>query len=93
MKMFGRGWTELIILHRQRKYIVETKVWGGAGLYEAGKKQLVASLRLEGAVEGYYIVFDYRKNPEPRVETEAVNGMTIRSYVIPVLQERPSDAI
>ena len=89
----GRGQTDLIILHRQRKYIVETKVWGGAGLYEAGKKQLVAYLRLEGAVEGYYIVFDHRKNPEPRVETEAVNGMTIRSYVIPVLQERPSDAI
>ena len=51
MKTFRRGRTELIILHRQRKYIVETKVWGGAGLYEAGKKQLVAYLRLEGAVE------------------------------------------
>lgn len=27
---------------------------------------------------------------EPRVETETFEGLTIRSYVIPVLQELPS---
>ena len=36
-------------------------------------------------------IFDYRKDPEPRVETETLDGSTIRSYVIPVIQERPSD--
>ena len=47
-------------------------------------------MKLEGAVEGYYIVFDHRQNPEPRAETEMVDGVAIRSYVIPVMQEKPS---
>ena len=67
----GRGRTDLILLHNRRKYIVETKVWSGTGHYEAGKKQLVAYLTLEDAREGYYVVFDYRQKPVPRVETEA----------------------
>ena len=41
-------------------------------------------------MEGYYVVFDHRRQPEPRVETETVDGVKIRSYVIPVVQERPS---
>ena len=45
----------------------------------------------EGAEEGYYVVFDHRSMPEPRVETEILDGLTVRSYVIPVMQERPSD--
>ncbi len=88
----GRGRTDLILLHNRRKYIVETKVWSGTGHYEAGKKQLVAYLTLEDAREGYYVVFDYRQKPVPRVETEAIDGRTLRSYVIPIVQQRPSDA-
>ena len=86
----GRGRIDLLLIHNQRKYIVETKIWEGPRSYHAGKKQLAAYLRLEGAVEGYYVVFDHRKNPEPRTETEVLAGLTIRSYVIPVVQERPS---
>ena len=87
----GRGRMDLLIRHNQRKYIVETKIWGGEGRYQAGKAQLAAYIRLERAEEGYYVVFDHRNIPEPRVETETVDGLTIRSYVIPVIQERPSD--
>lgn len=86
----GRGRLDLIILHNQQKYIVETKIWEGARRYEAGKQQLVDYLKSEGAVEGYYIVFDHRQNPEPIVETETVSDMTLRSYVIPVVQAAPS---
>ncbi len=86
----GRGRMDLIILHNDRKYIVETKIWEGTRRYQSGKKQLAAYLTLEGAVEGYYVVFDHRANPEPRVETERLEGVTIRSYVIPVMQTRPS---
>ena len=86
----GRGRMDLIITHNQRKYIVETKVWRGASRYQAGKKQLSAYLKLEGVREGYYVVFDHRVEPEPRLETETVEGVKIRSYVIPVIQERPS---
>ena len=80
----------ILITHNQRKYIIETKIWRGDSRYQAGKKQLVAYLKLESTTEGYYIVFDHRQDPEPRVETETIDDVTIRSYVIPVLQEPPS---
>ena len=87
----GRGRMDILITHNQRKYIIETKIWRGDSRYQAGKKQLAAYLKLEGTTEGYYIVFDHRQEPEPRVETETIDDVTIRSYVIPVIQERPSD--
>ena len=87
----GRGRMDLLIRHNQRKYIVETKIWGGDSRYQAGKAQLAAYVKSERAVEGYYVVFDHRSTPVPRVETEILDGLTIRSYVIPVMQERPSD--
>ncbi len=87
----GRGRMDIIITHNQRKYIIETKIWRGDNRYQAGKKQLVAYLRSEGVTEGYYIVFDHRQDPEPRVETETIDDLTIRSYVIPVMQAPPSN--
>ncbi len=86
----GRGRMDIIITHNQQKYIIEAKIWRGDHRYQAGKKQLTAYLNTEGVKEGYYIVFDHRENPEPRVETETIEGLAIRSYVIPVLQEMPS---
>ncbi len=87
----GRGRMDILIRHNQRKHIVETKIWGGTARYQAGKKQLAAYVKLENATAGYYVVFDHRNAPEPRTETETLNRLTIRSYVIPVIQERPSD--
>jgi hypothetical protein len=87
----GRGRMDLIILHQQSKYIVETKIWEGLKRYEAGKQQLAKYLKLEGMSEGYYVVFDHRAKPEARQEQERIAGLSIVSYTIPVLQERPSD--
>ena len=89
----GRGRMDLLILHNSRKYIVETKIWEGERSYTAGKQQLAAYMQLEDAAEGYYVVFDHRKNPVPRTETETLADLTIRSYVIPVVQELPSQVI
>jgi len=86
----GRGRMDIIITHNQQKYIIETKIWRGDRRYQAGKKQLAVYLRAEGVTQGYYIVFDHRQDPEPRVEIETIEGLTIRSYVIPVMQEAPS---
>ena len=86
----GRGRMDLVIFHNGQKYIVETKIWEGQRRYEAAKKQLAAYLKLEGTTEGYYVVFDHRAEPESRVETETIDNLTIRSYVIPVVQEVPS---
>jgi len=86
----GRGRMDIIIIHNQHKYIIETKIWRGDNRYQAGKKQLAVYLSSEGLTEGYYVVFDHRQDPEPRVEMETVEGLTVRSYVIPVMQEPPS---
>lgn len=86
----GRGRADLIISHNRQTYIVETKVWRSERSYQAGKQQLATYLTSEGGTEGYYVVFDYRENSEPRAETDTVDGHTIRSYVIPVLQDLPS---
>ena len=86
----GRGRMDMVIHHNGHKYIVETKIWEGKLHYDAGKKQLSAYLKLERVKVGYYIVFDHRAEPETFVETETIDGVTIRSYVIPVVQEVPS---
>lgn len=86
----GRGRADLIISYNRQTHIVETKVWRSERSYQAGKQQLATYLKSEGGTEGYYVVFDYRENPEPRAEMDTVEGHTIHSYVIPVLQTRPS---
>lgn len=89
----GRGRMDILILHNNRKYIVETKLWGGENRYQNGKAQLAAYVKSEKAVEGYYVVFNHRKTAETLVETETLEGFKIRSYVIPVIQELPSSVL
>ena len=86
----GRGKADLIIGYDRQKYIIETKVWRNEKAYQMGKHQLTAYLKTEGVTEGFYIVFDYRENAISQVETDTIDGYTIQSYVIPVLQQRPS---
>jgi len=86
----GRGRMDLIILHQHSKYIVETKIWEGKSFYQKGKRQLAAYLKLESVSEGYYVVFDHRQKPQPRQDEDTIDGKTIVSYVIPVLQQKPS---
>ncbi len=86
----GRGRMDILILHNNQKYIVETKLWSGETHYRNGKSQLATYVKSESAVEGYYVVFNHRKTAENRVETETLEGLKISSYVIPVIQEIPS---
>ena len=89
----GRGRMDLLILHKGKKYIVETKIWRSERLYTEGKRQLAAYLSTEGVTEGYYVVFDHREVPKPRTETETIDGLTIRNYVIPVVQKPATERI
>ncbi len=86
----GRGRMDLLLIHNQRKYIVETKIWEGNSRFANGKKQLAAYAKLEGTKQAYYVVFDHRQKSEPLIETDNLDGVTIRSYVIPVMQTRPT---
>ena len=89
----GRGRADIIISHNGRQYIIETKVWRSERRYQLGKQQLTEYMKLEDSTEGYYVVFDHRENPSSRVETDTFDDLTIRSYVIPVLQTPPSQQI
>jgi len=89
----GRGRMDIIILLKQRRYIIETKLWEGKRSYARGKKQLATYLALEGEAEGYYVVFDHRKKPEANQEEELIQNKTVVSFVIPVVQKRPSDQV
>ncbi len=84
----GRGRMDILITHNRRKYVVETKVWRGEVSFEKGKRQLASYLKSEGALEGYYVVFDHRTNPVHITENSTVEGFDIRSYVIPVMQQK-----
>ncbi len=86
----GRGRMDLLLIHNQQKYIVETKIWEGNSRFATGKKQLAAYAKLEGTEQAYYVVFDHREKPKSLIETDNLGGMTIRSYVIPVMQTRPT---
>lgn len=86
----GRGRADLIVVHKGRKYIIETKIWRSEKSYQSGKIQLASYMKNENAKEGYYIVFDYTEKSISKFETDIVDGVVIRCYVIPVLQERPS---
>ena len=86
----GRGKMDLLISHNQKKYVIEIRIWRGDVRYQAGKRQLAAYLNTENALEGYYIVFDHRKEPVQLNEKERIDGVSIRSYVIPVIQQQPS---
>ena len=89
----GRGKADMIITYRQKQYIIATKIWRDERRYQIGKKQLLEYLKSENAVEGYYVVFDHRETPIPKVETESIDNLKIRSYVIPVVQKIPSQVL
>ncbi|MYF97975.1 hypothetical protein F4212_02400 [Candidatus Poribacteria bacterium] len=89
----GKGRADIIISHNGTQYIIETKIWRSERRYQAGKQQLAEYLKSERTTEGYYVVFDHRENPNPLVETDIYDDLTIRSYVIPVLQKRPSQVL
>jgi len=80
----GRGRMDIIMLYRDEKQIVETKLWRGEKRFNAGKKQLARYLQKEGVRKGYYVVFDHRKNPQQRKESESVEEKIIVSYCIPI---------
>ena len=66
---------------------------------KAGKYIVLFAPRQTGKTTFFRLALDalttkyptfFRSEPQPRVETETVEGVKIRSYVIPVIQEQPS---
>jgi hypothetical protein len=87
----GRGRTDILILFRGKKYVIETKIFIDRYYFQKGKKQLAEYLKTEGLAVGYYVVFS-QKHAEDDVleEEEVIEGKRIFTRIIRVNFERPS---
>ncbi|MCE7989849.1 MAG: ATP-binding protein [Caldilinea sp. CFX5] len=87
----GRGRTDILILHQQRKYIIETKIFTDAWYFEHGKQQLADYLVSEGIAEGFYVVFTQKHSADDTLLfDETIEGKRIRTYLIRTDFEPPS---
>jgi hypothetical protein len=87
----GRGRTDILILFRNKKYIIETKIFSDLRYFENRKKQLAAYLKTEGLDAGYYVVFS-KKHMETDTlkQEEEIDGKRIYTRIIRVNFDRSS---
>ncbi len=60
--------TDLIIDYRGRQYIVELKIWRGAGYDKRGREQLADYLNAYHLKRGYFISLNFNKNKQMGVK-------------------------
>lgn len=87
----GRGRTDILILCKGRKYIIETKIFLSQTQVEHGKQQLADYCISENIAEGFYVVFTQKHQANDILFfDELVNGKRIRTYLIRTNFEAPS---
>jgi len=87
----GRGRTDIMILFRGKKYIIETKIFTDRSYFQKGKAQLAEYLKSEGLKVGYYVVFSEKHGDDDALEEEEIiNGKRIVTRIIRVNFERAS---
>lgn len=87
----GRGRTDILVLYRDRKYLIETKVFTDQQYFEQGKQQLADYLATEGLDEGYYVVFSNKHSKTDQLAfTENIAGKQIYTYIILTKFDQPS---
>jgi hypothetical protein len=68
---------DVVITHRNSKYIAELKLWYGPKAHEAGLKQLADYLDAQSLNEGYLVVFDHSEVKNWNSETVEAHGKKI----------------
>ncbi|CAN2039537.1 AAA family ATPase [Candidatus Magnetomoraceae bacterium gMMP-15] len=87
----GRGRTDILILYKDQKYIIETKIFINNIYFENGKLQLAEYLESEGLKDGYYIVFSNKHTEKDKLEfDETVNEKQIYTCIIRTNFDMPS---
>ena len=88
----GRGRTDIFIHYRDRKYVIETKIYTDESYFENGKYQLADYLEAEQLDEGYYVVFSNRHGTDDTLDfDEQINGKRIITLIVRTEFERSSD--
>jgi len=88
----GRGRTDILILHKDQKHVIETKIYTDRHYFDRGKRQLAAYLASEGLEEGFYVVFSRKHTEADEIHTEEIiDGKRIITDIIPTVFGRPSN--
>lgn len=59
---------DLVITCREKRYVIELKIWRGNAYHQVGLKQLSDYLDTYSLKEGYLLIYDFNKNKEYRQE-------------------------
>ena len=87
----GRGRTDILILYKGSKEIIETKVYLDQGYFDQGKTQLVDYLVSEGLDQGFYVVFSNKHGATDTLYTEdTLHGKRLYTWIIPTDFKAPS---
>ncbi len=87
----GRGRTDILILHQNHKYIIETKRFVNNYYFKQGKGQLAEYLKSESISEGYYVVFSNIHTEQDKLfSEELIQGKQIHTHIILTKFEQPS---
>ncbi len=87
----GRGRIDLLILHQQDKYVIETKIFTDQYAFQKGKRQLAAYLTSEGVAEGFYVVFSQKHTDQDTLFfDEVIDGKRLYTYIIRTDFAQPS---
>jgi hypothetical protein len=79
----GAGRTDILIVYKTERYLIETKVFSNNTLLKKGKGQLAEYLTSEGLDEGYYVVFSNLHTDEDTLYFEdSIQGKQIYTYII-----------
>ena len=87
----GAGRTDILIVYKSYRYLIETKVFSNNTLLKKGKGQLAEYLTSEGLDEGYYVVFSHLHTDEDTLYFEdKIKGKQIYTYIIGIHFPTPS---
>ncbi len=79
----GAGRTDILIVYKSHRYLIETKIFSNNTLLKRGKGQLAEYLKSESLDEGYYVVFSNLHTDKDMLYFEdSIQGKQIYTYVV-----------
>jgi type II secretory pathway predicted ATPase ExeA len=79
----GAGRTDILIIYKNNRYLIEVKVFNNITLHKKGKGQLAEYLASEGLNEGYYVVFSNSHTDDNILyEEDIIKGKQLYTYII-----------
>jgi len=79
----GAGRTDILIVYKNHRYLIEIKVFSNNTLLKKGKGQLASYLQSEGLNEGYCVVFSNLHTDDDKLYfEEQINSKQIYTYIV-----------